>query len=270
MNNVFDIRRFGKYLAYDLRRIRSSYGLTFLILALMPVVIYTVTLAFGMVNGNGWAVPNSDSRLAVFFITTGVLLLSYPASCYGSITAKKPGSSWLLLPASSFEKFLSLLLITLIVLPVAYAVLYFGSDALLGLAGHGYGQGIATRLFVEKMSVNVTSGGIEGTGGSAYPLYLVFITTALTFMLGAVLFKKFKVALTILCLMALSMVLSLVGVFVATHTDAEWWKNLFTWVIGEDEDTVLRRMKILANVSAWVVIALLGLGTFFRIKTLKH
>ena len=31
MKNVFNFSRFGKYIAYDLKRIRSSYGLTFLL-----------------------------------------------------------------------------------------------------------------------------------------------------------------------------------------------------------------------------------------------
>ena len=267
MKNVFDFSRFGKYFAYDLKRIRSSYGLTFLILALMPVVLYVISTVFGLINGNGWAVPSSQMRLPVFFLTTGALLLSYPASCYGFITEKKAGSSWLMLPASSFEKFLSMLVITMVVLPVIYSLLYFGSDALLGLAGHGYGSGIASSLFQEGGGVNVVSVNGTGAGNGIYPLYMAFISTALTFLLGAVLFRKNKVVKTILCIFALSFILSAVLVFLGRITDLEWWRDS---LLGADEDTVIHRVKVLANVASWTVVILLSLGTFLRIKTLKH
>lgn len=270
MKNVFNFSRFGKYIAYDLRRIRSSYGLTFLILALMPAVIYLISVVFGILNGKGWSVPSTQLRLAVFFLTTGALLLSYPASCYGFVTEKKSGSSWLMLPASSFEKFLSMFVITMVVLPVAYSVLYFGSDALLSLTGHGYGPNLMSCIFREEGGVKMVSLDGNGVGTGAYPLYLAFETTALTYLLGAVIFRKNKVVKTILCLLVFSLIFMMVATFIFSHFDMEWWKSSLLKLLGDNEDTVILRVKVLANVFSWAVIALLGLGTFFRIKTLKH
>ena len=274
MNNVFNFSRFGKCLTYDFRRIRSQYGLSFLIMALMPVVLYVITIIFGLLNMKGWSTPAANTRLVEFFIVTGALLLSFPPSAYGFITEKKAGSSWLMIPASGFEKFLSLVLVSIVLMPLAYAVLYFGSDWILSVADKAYGVSLFTKLFGEDMKIiNVSTSGIQGTGVGLYSLYVGFVTTVMTFILGSVIFRKSKVVKTILCIIALSLVFTLIVSFIATHTDPEWWRARFESLFGSETispDTVIRRVKIFANVVSWGFICLLGLGTFLRIKKIKH
>ena len=42
MNNIFDIKRFGQYFLYDLRRAWNNYGLSLLLMGLIPIILYVV------------------------------------------------------------------------------------------------------------------------------------------------------------------------------------------------------------------------------------
>ena len=40
MNNVFSAKRFGKYFSYDLKHCIDTFGLSLLILGLMPMITF--------------------------------------------------------------------------------------------------------------------------------------------------------------------------------------------------------------------------------------
>ena len=47
MNNIFDIKRFGQYFLYDLRRAWNNYGLSLLLMGLIPIILSSAWSAAG-------------------------------------------------------------------------------------------------------------------------------------------------------------------------------------------------------------------------------
>ena len=94
MNNIFDIKRFVNYFAYDLRRAGSSYGISLLVLGLMPVILLVLHM-LGSLFSSGSTSPVSDqAKFTVFcvvvFVTTYLLIL--PAiSIEKNVVEEMPG-----------------------------------------------------------------------------------------------------------------------------------------------------------------------------------
>ena len=53
MNNIFDIKRFCQYFLYDLRRAWNNYGLSLLLMGLIPIILYVVYQFISLVSGRG-------------------------------------------------------------------------------------------------------------------------------------------------------------------------------------------------------------------------
>ena len=48
MNKIFDPKRFVSYLGYDLRSAWNNYGVTFLIVAMLPLLVFVLNVIFGL------------------------------------------------------------------------------------------------------------------------------------------------------------------------------------------------------------------------------
>ena len=142
MNDIFNIRRFGKYLASDARNCVADYGLSMLLISFMGLIIYTGTIIMGLIFNGEWGGPELSFRIFTFAISTFVLILTMPVKCYGRITEKRFGSQWLMTPASSFEKSLSMIIMTAIAAPLAMCTIYLGIDGLLCRIDPTCGKGI--------------------------------------------------------------------------------------------------------------------------------
>ena len=140
MNNIFDLERFGKYFVYDLKTARSNYGLTMLIVAGVPVILYVLSIIFSTIFTLHMQAPSLPLRIVFFCIATVIMFMSFPAQAYGRITDKKAGSEWVLIPASKLEKYLSMVIITGIIVPLVFFALYFLTDAILSFLDPTYIQ----------------------------------------------------------------------------------------------------------------------------------
>ena len=108
MNNVFDIKRFWKYLVYDLRQTVANFGIGLLVVGALPVVIYLATGVFSLVFNHGqWNADPATTQICAAIAAVIVLIMVFPSKVYGSITDRKAGASWALIPASVPEKFVS-------------------------------------------------------------------------------------------------------------------------------------------------------------------
>ena len=104
-NDIFNFSRFGKYFASDIRTCRSNFGLSLLTIALLfPVATYFITTVFNFVINSVWDGPDMGLRVFVFVVALLCMIITMPVKCYGRITEKQYGSSWLMLPASRLEK----------------------------------------------------------------------------------------------------------------------------------------------------------------------
>ena len=267
MNNVFDIKRFGNYLVYDLRRAKNNYLISLLLMGLTPVAFFLIYQFFSLISGNGVTEMPDEMRIIAVAVSIMVVVLGAGAKIYGSITEKRAGSDFLMLPASTLEKWLSMVLIVCIVLPIVLFVLLFVSDGIMGLLfPNSYGD----RIF-ESDFTNGLIKGISGEEGFYFNLpaclFLNWCESLLIFTLGAVCFKKAKVAKTLLCMMAFSMIISplMVLIFGRTNIDTDWLMERFN-----DADSIINTINWALSILYTLVIGGLLAGLYFRLRTLKH
>lgn len=269
MNEVFNFRRFGKYFAYDLDNAKNNYGLSLVVIACIPLIALFVTESFSLIWGNGLKPTPTFQRVGCFIIACAIVVLSFPAKAYGSVTERRCGSEWILIPASSFEKFLSMVLMTCVVLPILFLLSYFLVDSLLCLVFPGYGDNLMfmTSSFLADLRDELSLDGEEMTVANNLSIWLYWCVSILTWTLGAVVFRKAKIAKTILCIMAfgfiLTMAASAVGCFIG-------WDNISDWLMSINNVSGVKALNITNYAYHSICLIALLLLTFFRVKTIKH
>ena len=272
MNETFSFKRFGTYFKYDITRLWRKHSRAVILMGFSGVILYVVWVFFGLLFGHTYSGPALGARYAVFAIVSLVLEL-YMTRFYGFLTDKKEGSDWILIPASKTEKFVSMLLNTLIVIPVAFLVVALGTDWLICLldktAGDPMISGVSTLLshmelgeedlyMMKELMVSPASFvALTIVGGFANYLY---------FLLCGICFRKNKIFYAILILFGLSTILSTLSAFIIPNLDFSNLENM-------DEESVkalVRGFMITMYIATTVLACGLGWGVWHRISTIKH
>ena len=279
MNNTFNFKRFGKYLAYDLKSVWEEQRVFLLTYALIPVITYIVIVFFALV-GHGFSMDFSDYTLArpsialrvsVFSLVSVIFLIFFPSRTYGFITDKAKGSAWIQLPASRLEKFSSMMLICLVIIPVAFFCAYLISDALVCLVDKNCGSSI----FSSWNSLDMTSYDEDGKSFKIAGKGIWFLANGVlqivsVFLLGALIFKKNKVAKTILTLFVISLVLSaIIGLAVSTIDIESFSDKIQAWALNY-ADNIDFWANFWSNVELAVIVVGLGIWSWFRVKNIQH
>ena len=274
-SDIFNIGRFGRYFASDLRTCWSNYGLSLLTIAILfPVGSYILTNAFNLV------------------LKSICLVVTMPVKCYGRITEKQYGSFFITLPASRLEKFISMFLMTSILAPAAGFALYLGTDAIICALDHTCGSNLITGAMelIRKMSdmkeltlnfidesITIENAALTkdilGQISSPWLYADEIFGITLPFLLGAIYFKSGKTVKTILAIFAVSMATSIIMTPFMENWAAEIVSNA-----NADPDTIFqmfgngifKNLVLIDTISDTVVNLALMAGIWLRIKTLKH
>ena len=292
-NDIFNFRRFGKYFATDFRTCCANYGLSLLTISLLsPLVLYVIIVTINQIMHNTWDGPDIGLRVFAFAVAMICMVVTMPVKCYGKITEKQYGSFWLTLPASRLEKFISMILMTCIIVPVSGALLYLGLDALICAFDHTCGQNlfaggtellqrmgeakdVTLNLIDESITIEDATLAQEIVRQMNNPwMYIdeIFCFT-LPFLLGAVFFRNGKTVKTFIALFAISTVTGMICSPIMTNWVMEMFNNL-----NEDPDAILqmfnnklfKNLVLIDTVTDTVTNLALMAGIWFRIKTLKH
>ena len=260
MKEIMDFNRFGKYFVSDLKSCAVNYGYSLTLICLMGVIIYIGTVSMGLLFNGSWGGPTEAFRSNVFWMSMFVMAVTMPVKCYGGLTEKKTGSQWLMIPASKLEKFLSMVLITAVFIPMIALGVTLGLDALLCAVDQTCGDSIISSM--------KTANAIHDD--SAQTINSI-ISLALSFLLGAIFFKSSKTVKTFLVLFAIGIVTMTVlftmlfnGVNMAELIDNEALANE---IVGNGPFGNNSFIPVLCCTVSYI---LLLAGIFFRIKTLKH
>lgn len=275
MDNTFKISRFGKYFVYDLKRQWKNIGMLMLIFSLFPIIFYMIYMFFAALFDGGLMKifigleidgPAGGTRFGVFAVMSTIFVMLFPSRAYGEITNKAKGSEWLMLPASRLEKFTSMMLISLVVIPLVYVVVYFLSDAFVCLLDKSCGDS----LMSFRINKEIGSSDFVIPANGLWILASTIVGNAIVFLLGGLIFKKWKVVGTVLVLFALQMVFSgLLSVFI-TNADLDWWGNWFAdWRIRH-ADSIDIWLNAFINFWLLLILAICGTWSWFRIKRLQH
>ena len=272
MNETFNFQRFWTYFKYDLKQMWRNHSKAAILIGGASAMFYVVWLMFSLVFTQHWTTPPIEARVAVFILAFGILEL-YMVRAYGYLTEKKAGSAWLMIPASRLEKFVSMLLVSLIVIPVLFFVVYFLTDGFLSLVDPTYGKALMTgavgayNSLLQGLSSFSESSPITFTASNlAFPTIVGLFCNFLYFLLCGICFKKNKLGSAIAILFGISLLFSLLaGVFapgIVRNIDFDL-----------NEDQLAQWAVNLMNASTALTCLLtigLGWGVWRRIKTIQH
>lgn len=269
MNNTFSASRFGKYFLNELNGAKYKFGLSSLIYGLMPVVFFVFyELIYFIASGGDWGYDNSGNRIFCAFVVVVSLVMSFPSKVYGQVTDKRFGTSYILAPASVFEKWLSMVLVACVVVPLVVGVLFFGSDFLLGVIfPEAYGTPLLSGGFFADIAV-VLNHSVSGFS-VWFVLWLYWCVHVLSFTLGAVFFKRNKPLKTLLVLAAVGFISMMVFVVIVGDYALDG-EDFITRFFGSEPADAVRGMFTFLYVCAGVQIAVLLPLLFARLRTIKH
>ncbi len=259
MKDIFDSKRFGRYFAYELNAARKNCILSLLVTCAIPIIYILLKMLVTFdVDVNG---TSAGLRWFLAIVAMAITVISLPIKLYGNITERKEGSWWALIPASTFEKFLSVFLMTCVVLPICFFGIYSAVDALLCLIP-GYGEPLVKQYFNLGGHLSGYFGGFSSFG-LFLEFWLNWCCSVLSFTLGAVFFRKGKASKTILVIIALGILLSTVSVWILGGSSFEDWERF-------SSDEFLSGMHITQYILYIVGSVILLTGIFFRLKTIKY
>lgn len=275
VNETFDSKRFGRYFRYDLSQFWHNNGKAALLLGFLSVITYLLWVGGCLVFTGTWQAPSVGMRL-LFFSLGFIVLVFYQTRTYGYLTEKRAGQSWLMLPASTLEKFISMMIITILVIPFAYILSYLALDSIIGLVDPTAGG----------LIVSSASGVLDGLGKAlsaaseeglqinvmafALPLLLQFVLNMLYFLLCGICFKKWKILGGIGVVMGLQMVFTPI---VSSLVYKYWTPILTEQSFNEDPIqslSIVNGMINYATITNAVVVIALAVAIYYRLKTLKH
>lgn len=265
MKDTFDINRFGKYFLHDLRNAKNNFGLSLLVCGCLPVIYFLFYQFFYRIFSGGTPPESLGTQITAAVTGFLIVILTFPVKAYGGLTEKKAGTQWLMIPASGFEKWLSMILISCVVLPLCLFTLLFGTDALLALFFPGsWPEPLFSEISNLGTKLSEETEGILNLNFGAL-IFLQWPENILLFLLGAIVFKKGKVAKTFLAMFALSMVfccLSLIFKFNINIGPEE--------ISSGEAEQIVKRFITFCRAGLIMWTAVLMAGIYARIKTLKH
>ena len=182
MNNTFSFERFVKVLKYDLKFRVPAIGISFLILLLLPHV-FKFIMDFG-------GTFHQNIRKEVIEILCVIFIMYAPFKIYSSIREKQGRSAFMMLPASTLEKFASMVLVSLVMVPALFLTGSFIVDSLFAVAYRDVYIGMITFPFAGSFA------------GFIKPAIMIFalVGSALS---GNAFFRKKAFAKTILCILCM-------------------------------------------------------------------
>lgn len=264
MSNMFSISRFGGYFLNDLNRSRCKYGINALIMGLMPVIFFVFyELIYFIASGWQWGNESTTNRIVCALVTLASLYLGYPVKAYGELTDRRAGTSFILTPASTFEKWLSMTLLGCVVLPLVVGILFFGTDFLLGtIFPEAYGKPLLGLRIGNELDAIFDLGG-HHVGSIWLVLWLNWCANILAFTLGAIFFKRNKSLKTLLLLIALYFVTLMVFSAIAGDRGMDFADIESNYIL-------LRKFFTIFYVFFTVQLTALLILLFVRLKNIKY
>ncbi len=267
MNNVFNFKRFGQYLAYSLKYAWSRVGLSLIICAAMPFFVFATEQIFSLLIFGEFSEMSLWVRLITVWCMFAVCSIYVPTKLYGRLTDKRYGSDYLMIPVSMPEKFVSLLAVLLVVVPVAFVFVFLLVDLLMGLIlPNLYGTAVLMRdcsFFFGSPMYDGFDFGINWF----WCFYANWLCSVLAFALGAMVFKKSKIVKTFLVIFLVSIIWSVLATFGIV---AVWDSASFQVALENDSIYAVNWLNVSVNLQIAFIAVVLAVLVYVRMKTIKH
>lgn len=227
----FDIGRFGRFLSFELKETVRENGLFILLAGLVPLMLLIVTFLFSLTYnpekiGEVWS---GYAGLKAFVATVAIVLflLIFPILKYGDITDRRKGQMPLMLPSSHAEKACSAFLVSVIIVPAVFMLLYFGTDALLCAVFPECGKSLAG-YYARTGLIDSSYGSFNINSSFAFFLPPM---VSLAGLAGGALFKKHKITKTFFsCSVAFILfMMTMISIIDSSEISIEQIRNNFEW-----------------------------------------
>lgn len=197
MNNTFNLHRFTLLLKRQWLEFGKIFLITLLVATGVIVAFYGLTLL--PLEELGYVSRRLSFREPLFFIF-GFLFISIIASSYfAHLGQKSKAIIDLLIPASTFEKFLAGFFFTSILSVLAFILIFIITDwAFIAYIKSYFKTGNVKELADVEMFFN------KNDINSFAPLYLAPFTVTSVFLLGSAYFNRFHYIKTAICVMLFS------------------------------------------------------------------
>lgn len=251
MNNTFNFNRFNKVVAYDWKRYLRNFGITLLVWISLPIMFWVTTLIFD------FELP-VEARESIIFALVAIALMLAPSRIYGKANLSRDGVGFAMMPATSLEKFFSMILYCSLVTPAVTLVGSWLVDCLLTLLPFG---GFKEFAMYEDLLKNISFGD--------FMMFVAAMATAAwaessIFMFGNMIFKRRKTGKTfawgLLIVFSLTMLMQLFHLLDAFGT----------WVVDTSAQLEKRFLPWLYSVFQLVIAIVFYVLTYRKIKTQKY
>ena len=264
----FELNRFNKVVVRDLHNTYSLFGMSMLIIMLIPAFVWILGLAV------------QDSVVEVFnrrnFIHLAVVLTAAISSMkiYNSCNLVGKGNYFAMLPASLCEKFTSMVLYCFVVCPLVVFVGSVAVDTILTLLPFGPYKEFLWQVPDWMKSIG-DIGYVFATSFSGFVLMTFEIfSVASLFILANTIFKKNKFIKTVLWLMLIIFALVLIIAPIMNHIN---WPENWNWLVKIAEWLGIKSQETLMHFIYWsrlvgnaVVTFIFSFIAYRRLKKMQY
>lgn len=279
MNNTFNINRFGKILKHDGLNFFPNIILALAIIWAIPVIVFLFTSL--MPSDETTQLYDPFSRIDIISTLSTIVLIIAPARLYKTCNDPRKGIVYAMLPASTLEKFLSMVFYCVIVTPIIYIVGALAIDTFLALFNGPY-EGFAVSYYFDTFAkINAVFERDNVTIDESWILYykslsptfmiilsaLGTLTISSIFMFGNMIFKRHKTGKMIGILIILFIIFMIVLINYAVHTE------VLTHNIEDKAEFVKYTIFLIMNAIFYaeiIVSALMLFGVYRKLKTQKY
>ena len=279
MNNTFNINRFGKILKHDGLNFFPNLILALAILWAIPVIVYLFTAL--MPGDEEKGLIDAFSRIDTISVLSTIALIIAPARLYKYCNDSRKGMVYAMLPASTLEKFLSMVIYCVIVTPIIYIAGALAIDSILAIFNGPY-EGFAVSYYFDTFSkINAVLDRDNIMLDESWILYykslsptfmlilsaLGTLTISSIFMFGNMIFKKHKTGKMIGILILLFIIFMIVLINYAVQTE------VLTHNIVDKAEFVKHTIFFIMNATFYaeiIISALMLFGVYRKIKTQKY
>ena len=129
MNNTFNINRFGNVVRRDGMNYFPNFGWTLVVLWALPVILWFLTY-ISMETFDTGVISNRTTTISTLMWLS---LMIVPSRLYKNYNDSRKGVILAMTPASSLEKFLSMILYCVVITPIIYLIGALFIDTILAL-----------------------------------------------------------------------------------------------------------------------------------------
>lgn len=249
MDQFFDFKRFSLLVSKHWADNKKRYTLSVLAYLglLMAWFVFTIM-------GDDMRMSR-DVQMGTYFFSLFVVGTLYASQYYRHLGSRSRGINFLLVPASTFEKFLCSLLYTVLLFFVVLTAAFYAIDFLMVTLSNAFtdtastsGKAIVTNVFVVDL--------LDAHDTTSINSLLFFFAVQGAFLLGSVYFNKYNFLKTIICLFILFLVVA--GFIILFHDKVFPDDRVPGWML-----------QLLSILIKYVIAPVLWIFTYISLKR-KH